>query len=60
VPHYGELRNLFASPNIIRAIKVRKMTWEGHVASMGKMRNLYKILVIKPEGKRLLARPRRT
>jgi hypothetical protein len=25
---------------------------------MGKMRNAYKILVVKPEGKRPLARPR--
>jgi hypothetical protein len=33
---------------------------EGHVARMGAMRNAYKILVGKPEGKkRLLGRPRR-
>jgi hypothetical protein len=31
----------------------------GHVARMGEMRNVYRILVGKPEGKRPLGRPRR-
>jgi hypothetical protein len=35
------------------------MRQAGHVAQMGEMRNAYLILVGKPEGKRLLARPRR-
>jgi hypothetical protein len=30
----------------------------GHVACMGEIRNAYKILDRKPEGKRLLGRPR--
>jgi len=30
-----------------------------HVARIGEMRNAYKILVGKPEGKRLLGRPKR-
>jgi hypothetical protein len=30
----------------------------GHVACIGKMRNAYKILVRKPEGKRPFRRPR--
>jgi len=34
------------------------MRWTGHVACMGKIRNAYKILVGKPEGKRLHGRPR--
>jgi hypothetical protein len=33
--------------------------WVGHVARIGETRNLYKILVGKPEGKRLLERSRR-
>jgi hypothetical protein len=37
----------------------RKMRWAGHVARMGEMRNAYKILLGKPEGKRLLGRPGR-
>jgi hypothetical protein len=35
------------------------MRWEGHVAHMGEERKVYKVLVGKPEGKRLLGRPRR-
>jgi hypothetical protein len=41
-------------------MKSRRMRWAGHVARMGKTRNAYRILVGKPEGKRLLGRPRRT
>jgi hypothetical protein len=36
----------------------RRMSWEGHVVQMGKKRNAYRLLVGKPEGKRLLGRPR--
>jgi hypothetical protein len=43
----------------IRMIKSRRMKWAGHVARMGEMRNAYRILVGKPEGKRPLGRPRR-
>jgi hypothetical protein len=35
------------------------MTWAGHVACIGERRGIYKVLVGKPEGKRLLGRPRR-
>jgi hypothetical protein len=31
----------------------------GHIAHMRKNRNAYMILVVKPEGRRLLGRPRR-
>jgi hypothetical protein len=54
-----ELYNLYSSPSIIRMIKSRRMRWAGHVARMGEKRNAYRILVGKPEGKRLLGRPRR-
>jgi hypothetical protein len=54
-----ELHNLYCSPNIIRMIKSRRMRWAGHVARMVEKRNAYRILVGKPEGKRLLGRPRR-
>jgi hypothetical protein len=37
--HNEELHNLYASPNIIRVIKSRKMRWTGHVVHMGQMRN---------------------
>jgi len=35
------------------------MRWAGHVASMGEGRGAYRNLTGKPEGKRLLTRPRR-
>jgi hypothetical protein len=35
-PHDEELNDLYSSPNIIRAIKSRRMRWAGHVARMGK------------------------
>jgi hypothetical protein len=57
--HNEELHNLNASPNIIRVIKLRRMRWVGHVAHMGEMRNMYRILVIKHEGKKPLRKLRR-
>jgi hypothetical protein len=35
------------------------MRWMGHVERMGEGRNVYRVLVGKPEGKRPLGRPRR-
>jgi len=40
-------------------IKSRRMRWAGHVARMAEGRDVNKILVGKPEGKRPLGRPRR-
>jgi hypothetical protein len=57
--HNEELHNLYSSPSIISIIKSRRMRWAGHVARMGEKRNLYRLLVGKPEGKRPLGRPRR-
>jgi hypothetical protein len=54
----GELHNFYSSPDIIRRIKSRRMRWAGHVAGMGEGRNVCRILVGKPEGKRPLERPR--
>jgi hypothetical protein len=56
--HNEELHNLYSSPRIIRIIKSRRMRWVGHVARMGKKRNAYRLLVVKPERKRTLGRPR--
>jgi hypothetical protein len=40
-------------------INSRRMRWAGDVARTREIRNAYKILVGKPEGKRPLGRPRR-
>jgi hypothetical protein len=50
--HNEELHKLYVPPNIIRVIKLRRMGWAGSV------RNAYKILFGKPEGKRPRVRPR--
>jgi len=57
--HNEELNDLYCSPNIVRVIKSRRMRCAGHVASMGEERLVYRVLVGKPEVKRLLGRPRR-
>jgi hypothetical protein len=57
--HSGELRNLYSSPDIIRQVKSRRMCWAGHVARMEEGRNVCRVLVEKPEGKRPLGRLRR-
>jgi hypothetical protein len=57
--HNEELHNLYSSPSIIRIINSRRMRLAGNVARMGEKRNVYRLLVRKPEGKRPLGRPRR-
>jgi hypothetical protein len=44
--------------NIIRHIKSRRMRWAEHVARMGEEKNVYRVLMGKPEGKRPLVKPR--
>jgi hypothetical protein len=39
---------LYASPNIIRIIKSRRIRCAGQVTQTGEMRNAYKTLVGKP------------
>jgi hypothetical protein len=56
--HNEELNDVYSSSNIIRVIKSRRLRWEGHVARMGEKRGAYRILVRKPERRRLLGRPR--
>jgi len=55
---HWELNDLYSSLNIVRAIKSRRMRWAGHVARVGEERGVYKVLVGRPEGRRLLGRPR--
>jgi hypothetical protein len=55
--HNEELHDLYSSPSVIRIIKLR-MRWAGHVARMGEKRNVYRVLVGKPVGKKPLRKPR--
>ncbi|KAJ4439157.1 hypothetical protein ANN_15114, partial [Periplaneta americana] len=56
--HNTELHALYSSPDIIRNIKSRRLRWAGHVARMGESTNTYRVLVVRPEGKRPLGTPR--
>jgi hypothetical protein len=49
---------MYSSPSIVRVIKSRRMRWAGHVARIGEERDVYRVLVEKPEGKRPLGIPR--
>ena len=58
--HNEKLNDLHSSPSIVQVIKSRRMRRAGHVARMGEERGgVYRVLVGKPEGRRLLGRPKR-
>jgi hypothetical protein len=46
-----ELNDMYFLPNIVRVVKSRRMSWAGHVASMGEERGVHRLLVGKPEVK---------
>jgi hypothetical protein len=48
--HNEELHYLYASPDIVRMMRSRRMKWAGHVARMGEISSL-DILAGRPEGK---------
>ena len=56
--HNKELNDLYSAPNIVRLIKLRRMRCAGHVVLMGEEREVYRVLVGKPAGRRPLGRPR--
>jgi hypothetical protein len=57
--HNEELHDMYCSPNIVGVKKkISRMRWAGHVARMKERKDIYRILVRKPEGKRPLGRPR--
>jgi hypothetical protein len=45
-----ELHNLYASSNVIRVTKSRRMEWPVHLTHMRMVGNAYSILVGRPEG----------
>ena len=49
--HSEEFDDLYCSQDIVRLIKSRRMKWAVLVACMGVRRSLYRILVVKPEGR---------
>ena len=55
--HNEELNDLYSLSNTVRVVKSRRMSWAWHVARMGEDRGVHRVLVGKPERKRLLGRP---
>jgi hypothetical protein len=55
-----EIHILYASTNIKRVFKSRRMRWAGHVTSKGKMRNAFTFFIGKTEWKISLGRHSRT
>jgi hypothetical protein len=51
--------NFYSSPNSIKAIKLGRMEWVGHVTRMRKVNNVYKIVVGNSQGEKSLERPER-
>jgi hypothetical protein len=56
--HNGELYDLYSSPNVIWAIKSR-MRWAEYVACTEERRGAYRVLMVKPMGRRPLGRHKR-
>ena len=56
--HNEELHSLYRSPNIFRVIKSRRWRLAGHVVRMEQGRSAFKMLTVKPTGKRPLGRHR--
>jgi len=56
--HNEEQNDLYSSPNTVWVIKSKRVRWMGHVARVGERRDIHRVLVGKPEGKRPLGRSR--
>jgi hypothetical protein len=58
-PCNEELGDLYSLPNIVRLVKSRRMRWAEHLMRMEEGRDVHRVLVGKPEGKKPLGKPRR-
>jgi hypothetical protein len=47
--HNDEHHSLYSSPNNVRMIKSRRLSWVRHVACMGEERGVYRVLVGRPK-----------
>jgi len=56
--HNEDFNDLYSLSTIVRVIKWRRLGWAGHVACTGETTGLYRVLVGKPEGQKLLGRSR--
>ena len=47
--HNEELNDLYSSHTIVGVIESRRMRWVGHVGCVGESRDVYRVLVGRPE-----------
>ena len=47
--HYEEVHSLYRLPNLVRAIKSRRLKWASQVARMEEGKNAFKILTGTPQ-----------
>jgi hypothetical protein len=57
--HNDELHSLYSSPNIVMVIKTKEDEVGETYGTYGDERDVYRVLVGRPEGKKPLGRPRR-
>jgi hypothetical protein len=50
--HNEELHDMYSSPDTVRVTNSMRMRWAEHAAGVGQMRNAYRGLVCKTEGRR--------
>jgi hypothetical protein len=55
--HTQKLHNMYSLPNIIEVIKQMTTKWTGYMYCRGEKRNVYRLMVEKPEEKTRLRRP---
>jgi hypothetical protein len=55
---HNEDFHYFVSSSCLISIMKSRIEWAKHISHMGKKRNAYRILMGKPEGNRLLGRPK--
>jgi hypothetical protein len=56
--HKEEFNDLYSTQNALRVFKPRKTRWARHVVRTGERIGVYRVLVGKPKGKRLIGIPR--
>jgi hypothetical protein len=56
--HNEGFNDLYSTPTIIRVIKSLRMGWARHAAGRNERRDVYSVLVEKPEGRKPFGRPR--
>lgn len=55
----AELRELFASPDLVAEVRSRRLAWLGHLERLDENRTVKRLFRNRPEGRRKVGRPRK-